>query len=311
MSSPRDNSFSRDSISDRLERLEAIQNHHAETSPLMPDLKPDVAAWMQHCYTEYRTMITDAKINDDGSRSLTGSVQEAKDALTEQLGYAKMHILAFYTNDDKRRRSYGIEGEMPWRSDALLNLADEIIRLSARDKAENISYCIGDTLLQRLQEAIDGLRAARKERKVGNADEKGAYGAAGQRFSEDTDMLNKLYATWVGALGKKDTRILLIGMVNVQQGGNSGYPGIPTLVIDPVDRAIVITPDANRPAPTSYQTQFREVGSADWEDFANGSDNRIPTAVALLNAGNDYEFRTRAHNANGYGEWSAVIVRGG
>lgn len=306
------NSFSIDSDIERLERLRAIQDNSANTIPLIEGIHADISAWMLNCHSAYNTLIKTAEAHTSDSESNTVHRGLVRKQLRQQLIIAKKQIKAGYANDEVRRRPFDSEGALPYETDALIQFAEHIVNLTAKHKAEGIDYHISDYHIAHLQEAIAANVEARKKGKEISADESRANVAAEQRFDSDTFMLQRLLGDWLSALKDNDPRISLIGMVNTKKGGNSGKPGIPTLAFDPLNRDLIITPDPNRPAPTSYYTEFREVGEdSEWEEFAHGSENRVPTAVALLNGGTQYEFRTQARNANGFGEWSAVILRVG
>lgn len=307
-----DNGFSNDSESERFERLRAIQEHSASTIPFIEGIHADVSAWMQECHSVYESLVKTAQAHTTDSQTNGVERRIARKNLRQQLGIAKKQIAAGYAKDEVRRRSFDIESTLPYDMDKLMVYAEKIVGITAKHKSEGISYYISDFHIAHLQEAIADAKRTRKAESDISADESRAYAASDERFDDDSLMLQRLLGDWLSALGDDDPRISLIGMVNAQKGGNSGKPGAPSVVIDSHDLALVISPDPKRPAPTSYQTEFRKAGmDAEWEEFANGSDNRVPTAVELLHSGVEYEFRTRARNANGYGEWSAVILRVG
>lgn len=312
MASPNDNSFTADTVALRLARLQAIESNHTQSLALLPRLHPSVAAWMSTCYTEYRALVSNAGVGDGFNQSGTSAIQLATDTLRQELMYAKEYILSHYHDDHVRLDAYSIEGEMPRDIRAMIKVADKIKIVTAQHKTEGVNYTLHDIQIQRIDDAVEALNTALHDRSGVEAKADTAHSAEHQRYLSDIAMLRMLLADWHSEHGGDDERIVLIGMANTQRGGNSGKPGAPSLVIDPEDRDLVIIPDANRPTATSYQTQFREVGEdAEWEEFALGNETRVPTAVPLIQGGTAYEFRTRARNSNGYGEWSAIILRNG
>lgn len=312
MSAFGDNSFSSDSVEKRLNRLQAIQEHHAMTIPLMSGLHEDIKTWMQDCFTAYRQARLSLGLGEGGDTSSSISRKEAVRAMNEQLQLAKEHIDANFAKDPARRSEYGLSGVIDRRAAELAALADRVSQVHTAHEEQNVSQRMSDGQITRFRAALSALNASLADRNAAKAKQDKVSTAEEQQFDDDTIMLERLLAAWHNDCGRADERIGYIGMANVQRGGRRGLPGAPTIVIDPHDLALVISPDANRPAPTSYQTEFREANSGlDWDNFASGSETHVPTAVALLNAGTDYEFRTRARNANGYGEWSAIVVRVG
>lgn len=307
-----DNAFTSDTIDVRLARLQAIQDNHATTLPLLPNLKADIAAWMQQCYSSYSGKRTNAGVNENSKKSGTQDKDAALLQLREQLFLAREHVEANFNATPTRREDYGLKGNISQNANALQELADKVLEVHAIHKAENLSDVMCDAHIQDIRDAKVALHNALQVTTDRKSGKDGAHDDSQAMFDQDTVMLDRLLAAWHQALKYADARITLIGMANVRRGGNPGRPGVPTLLIDPHDRSLVITPNNKRPAPTSYQTQIRESGeNNEWENFATGSDNRIATAERLVNGSTEYEFRTRAHNANGYGEWSQVIRRVG
>lgn len=312
MSVPSNNNFGSDTAEERLSRLQSIQSNIGHLHSWFSTLPTDIDTWIVDCYNVYLGLTESARAESLGAQAATLALREKRLALRKELLFAKQYIRSFFEEEDKRRKAFGIDSELPLKADELRAVASTVLQLQEAMASANTQPRLPDALATRLRTAYDGLISTHEEYLLENAEKRQALASEQNRFSDDTRMLRKLLALWHAAMGDEDERIAFIGMVNPQVGNNSAQPGAPSIVLDPHDLALVITPDANRPAPTRYQTQFREVGSdEDWKEFANGSDNRVPTAVALLNAGTDYEFRTRARNANGYGEWSAVIVRMG
>lgn len=312
MATPHDNSFTADTVAVRLARLQAIESNRVQSLALLPRLHPSVIAWMPSCYTQYRALLNNASVEDGNSQSGTSALQLATEQLHQELLYAKEYILSHYHNDKVRRDAFAIEGELSSDVRDMMNLADKIITVTALHQSQEVDYTLHPVQIARITAAVEAVNTALHNRSGIDAGADTSHSAEHQRFLSDIALLRMLLADWHSELGGEDERIGLIGMVNPRKGGNPGKPGAPSIVIDPHNLALVITPNANRPTPTSYQTEFREVGTEEpWEEFANSSENRVPTAVALLNAGTDYEFRTRARNSHGYGEWSGIVVRVG
>lgn len=309
MPTPNDNSFSKDTIALREERLRAIENHRADTIPIMVGIHADLSAWMQNCHTVYSSLLTDAKVNDDHSRSQTIQRRIDKEALNEELQLAKEHIVANYADDEVRRRSFGIEGTMPSRPDLMVRLAEEVERLTAKHKADGFTKHMSDAQIARLHAAMLAVKASLKEGSEGTSDEDTTYTAAQLRYKQDTPMLKRLLAAWHSAVGKHDPRITLIGMVNTEQGGNSAHPGVPGLELGIAGDSLEIVPNLTRPAATSYQTYFRPTdGSEDWAEYANNDNTHLLLNDARLLSGTEYEFHSRARNANGVSDWSISVI---
>lgn len=308
MSIPLDNSFVSDTIAIRLARLQSIQSNHTNVETWCGTVPNDISQWMAVCYTEYSSIVGSAEVENLGAQAATALLREKRTALRKELLTAKQYIQSFFASDDVHRKAYGLENEMPSKADELRTVAGTVLQVHADHVTANITHRMPDALATRLQTAHTDLTDAQDTHSKENAEKRQARAAEQDRFDSDTRMLRKLLALWHAAIGDTDERIAFIGMVNVQTGGNSGQPGAPVLTFNNDAKTLTITPDANRPEATSYNVQYRTtVPNADWNDFTTGATTTVPLTDERITTGTAYQFRARARNANGYGEWSSTI----
>lgn len=317
MTSLKHNSFTKDSQKQRLERLRIIEEQYQQSIVLMPGIHEEVALWMRTCYSEYNAMVHNNSKSSSESSSLTVLRKQHHATLRSALLLAKEQIHSGYAHDEVRKRSFALKGKLPTNKDALMRLGKEVLRLSELHKEEGITHHISDALSQRLDSAIAQMQTALELSTESASAKKSSFGEEQSRFESDTRMLKRLLGDWHADVGYNDASILSIGMVNSKKGGNSGQPGSPELILEPEQSLLRLLPNSKRPAPTSYALEYRLLNSTaapttnmsdeNWQEFYTGNASQLPYPLLPLRSGARYQLRARARNANGYGNWSAVV----
>jgi hypothetical protein len=121
-------------------------------------------------------------------------------------------------------------------------------------------------------------------------------------YDDDSVMLRSLYHWVVAFWGKKDPRLIDLGFVTAKDHSGGGtVPAAPqNLAYEPSTGTF--SWDASDGA-TSYQLAYKATGSSEeWQEAYIG-----PNLNVVFDPGpGGWDFRVRARNANGYGEWSVV-----
>lgn len=306
MKRPRHNSFSADSVRARLARLQTIEVNSEKILQCLPLLSAELQEWICHCYEEYRHAKHEV-IHDDGHKLSTASVlRNAKKSLRQQLSFAKKYILSYYHADRERRSAFGVEVRMPSRLPELTELAERVLHVNAQHKEEGIDYCMPDAMHQRLADLYQEVQEHRNVLAEAKSQNARIHSTEDQRFHDDSQRLRQLLAAWQSMFGNKEIHIYLLGMVNPKTGSRSGRCGTVQLVQAEGEGIASIVPDPKRPAPTSYQVQYKAERERHWQQYAKDG-NTLILPDKRLKPDTIYMFRVRARNSHGYAAWSEEV----
>lgn len=306
MPRPRNNSFANDTIALRRVRLSMIESQSSTTLALFSSLPDDIRLWMSTCHTEYNALLAKLNVQAGDTKASNERLRLARATLRRELGYAKAFIRSSYHADEVRLRAFDLERTLPRKDAAMLELAQQIVRVAETHKQEGVDYRLPDSQLQRFAEATEAFAQSRELRGDSKSNKGSSHAAEDVRYQEDTQRLRRLLALWQGNYGTDDVRVKMLGMVNSKSGGNSARPGVLQLSYDAELRLISCQPDEKRPAPTSYHLQYRKLGSKEWKEYRKSASASF-SLMQPLEPGNSYELRARARNSNGCGKWSAII----
>ena len=117
------------------------------------------------------------------------------------------------------------------------------------------------------------------------------------------------YAVTVRATGSTNISANVAVTINVENVAEKpSAPDAPTVSAPDGSRTSLLvtwtTPDVNGGPPiTGYEVEYRQGTSGVWVPWPHGGTDTT-TTITELSAGNDYQVRIRARNADGFSEWS-------
>jgi len=299
------NSFSTDVLVIRHARLFLLSSN---ISPYLVELMfpPEYSSWAENAYTIFNAALGDQTVQ-------TGEKEEAFRLyglkiieLSDFYSILKSLLIARY-RDAELPVSYGLKGGGPESKQDVVKASEMMINGHASRLA------IGDPLVlpSVMIDKITTLLADAKTHWSGAYSEADDVESATAQmraiYDEDTEMLRIIY-NWICAIwSRSEPRLIEIGFVQRtyegQGGGGGEVPVAPTgFTFEWLEPVLQFSWDAVEGA-TSYQIAFSEDGGEVWEELYTGEE-----------VGYEYEppeglrqYRIRARNADGYGDWSNVI----
>jgi len=230
-------------------------------------------------------------------------VQDAEDELRERYVVLKDLLHARY-GDDNTKNSYGITGGMPRARGQLESKVDKLIENHGTQVVAGDPLVLPDIMIANLQNLRDAMHAAQVVSETEFKEAKDSTKEALAIFEADSYMLRVLYKWCVAIWGKDSTNLLLLGFIQVySQTGGGEVPAAPEgFEFDWLEPVLQFSWYAVEGA-TSYQIAFSEDGGEVWEELYTGADSDFeyepPEGLR--------QYRIRARNADGYGDWSEVV----
>jgi len=280
----------------RTARLKAIKDfidvHAAALS-----LPPELLDWSHFAYDIwYAALIkSDAEHGEKEGAYLAIALAEAP--ARQRVNIIKELLRSRYADRPELREHYNLDKTTPRSRGGMMQLADGIFEMHNRLVSEGDPLVLPDAMMDNLSALIEAIKVA----------DTTATKVLKALFDADSKMLALLY-DWARAIwGRYDLRFELIGMVPAKQGQGGGgggeVPAAPTgFTFEWLEPVLQFSWDAVEGA-TSYQIAFSEDGGEVWEELYTGEE-----------VGYEYEppegmrqYRVRARNADGYGEWSDVV----
>ena len=216
-------------------------------------------------------------------------------------------ILARYVNEKRKLEEYKFEGRFPDGMKARIEKVRKVVETTELHRSLGYSVVIPVAMSDRLTNAADAVEGIYDTADHERFESEHATHILNTLFDSDSIKLRELYSWARATWGRYDLRFELIGMVPAKQGqcggGGGEVPAAPMMFeyswLEPV---LQFSWDAVEGA-TSYQIAFSEDGGEVWEELYTGEE-----------VGYEYEppeglrqYRIRARNADGYGEWSDVV----
>lgn len=298
------NNSGRDLPHIRQARLDLIE---ANIDSLAPELSlpPELLDFCHIAAGRYRSAFIKIEIEWGQKEEAIQTVQEAEDALRERYAILKDLLKVRYPGDDLRV-SYGIMEDIPRPRGQLESKVDKLIENHGIQSAVGDPNVLPDAMIANLQVLRDTMHTAQigAEREFKEA--KDSTKEALEIFEEDTEMLRVLYNWCVAIWGKDSTNMLLMGFVQRYPGSGGGGGDVPSVPegfmlswLDPTLKLAWMPVEG----ATSYQLAFSEDGGGTWEELYSGAE----TGFEYEPPSGLRQYRVRARNANGYGEWSVVL----
>ncbi len=297
------NNTARDLPHIRQARLDLIEANIDSLAPIL-SLPSELLNWGHLAAGKYRAAFVKIEIEWGQKEEAIQTVQEAEDALRELYVVLKELLHARYPGDDLRV-SYGIMDDVPRARGILQQKADKLIENHFIRVAAGDPNVLPDAMIANLQTLRDTMHSAQIAAEREFKEAKDSTKEALALFEADTAMLRVLYNWCVAIWGKDSTNMLLLGFVQryPQSGGGGEVPGVPEgFMLSWLDPTLKLSWNPVEGA-TSYQLAFSADGGVTWEELYSGAE-----------MGFEYEppaglrqYRVRARNANGYGEWSVIL----
>ena len=164
-------------------------------------------------------------------------------------------------------------------------------------------FVVPESFVTNLTTQTDNAANAWEMAKTEKRESAQAYDSQEDIFNEDTQKLRVVYQHGVLAWGKSNPLLEDLGFYPlVPKHGGQTPPAPQNLEYDAVMGRFSWLESEGA---TSYQLAYHATGSSnDWEEAYTGSDTSV-----TFNPGNgNWEFKVRARNENGYGDWSSEIT---
>ena len=297
-----DNSFTNDSHGMRAERLNAIQGN---LSIIQPELNapPEITGWASGCYDLFMQKWATAGTESGEKEGATYDVNVKEEKMEEEYQHCRNVGIAAYVDDQMHLKDFHFYETYPRGRNDCVARVKLVLDAHLRHEAEGITHLIPAELIVRLTTAVTELEEALRNQDKERSEAEHAVLELSEAMEYDTKKLNTLKSWWFAIMGKEDPRIGYIGMVNPKGGQGRRLPGIPQNFTYNIGSG-VFSWDAVETA-TSYQLAYRHAGTSEnWEQGYQGGD----TSSSFFPGAGSWEFKVRARNEHGYGDFSNVIT---
>jgi len=299
-----DNSFSTDPPEIRDARLTLLSSTIDEYQPQL-NLPPALFDWALNAYSNWQTEYIKKSTERGEKEEAVQTAQETESALYERYTDIKALLKSIYTSDQKIQ-IYGVDIDIPARRRDLIAAAYKLKGGHEDLKSLGDPDVLPDAMIDGLIALADACDAAFKSASHESEDAIKATEEFDALFDADTNNLRVVFNWCISMWGRKDTRLYNLGFVPkkyTQSGGGGEVPAAPEdfgyVWLEPVLQFGWHAVDG----ATSYQIAFSEDGGVVWEELYSGADTDFefepPEGLR--------QYRVRARNANGYGEWSDII----
>jgi len=296
------NSFTGDSYGVRATRLYFLSNS-IDTYAAALSITGDQLTWAQGAVAAFDAA-QDTQSAELGEKNEAFQTSQESDAeLQDRYQILKELLQARYGIDDDKLKIYGISGQTPRTRTEMIDKAEALIEGNTRQLAASDPEALPQTMIDNLQILVDDAKDKYYLAGIERREAEEATVEIQTMYADDVDKLRSIYHWVVAFWGKRDPRLIDLGFVTAKdQSGGGPTPAVPqNLAYDSGTGAF--SWDAVDGA-TSYQLSYRATGSSDeWQEAYSGSD----IGVVFDPGAASWDFRVRARNSNGYGDWSAVI----
>jgi hypothetical protein len=301
------NDFTNDTLGRRGVRLMEIQNNIVALQPSL-NVSPALFNWATTCYdifTEARvTSSTELGEKEGATTELDIKETIMRETYTDIRGI----LLARYVDHPGHLDDFNFDNAFPDKTKPRMDKGLSVVKVSERHQAAGVPCVLPHEMLDRLRNVVADVRGAYEQRDIEKYESKHATRVLWEIYEADSARLAELL-NWAKVMwGRYDVRFELIGMVPMTPGGQGGGGGgaVPLAPVgfdlkwlDPTLKFSWVPVEG----ATSYQLAFSVDGGGSWEELYSGAE-----------AGFEYEppaglrqYRVRARNANGYGDWSVML----
>lgn len=300
------NSFSMDTRLERLTRLKKLSDH-IEKYASEVSLSQDNLNWSLNAWKEFEKLLLYKYQDLDEKNNISQISQNADAALYERYVIIKdlfLTELSLGTADNIAIiKRLGLDGPIPFKKDErikkafqLIDAYEEMVKSGAKTE---LPYLMIENLKHLALDAKQKLDLITNER----LDAMQLTNDLNQHFEADNLKLRQIYKWVVAFWGKKDPRLFDLGFTPLKTyfPGNS-VEKITNFIYNRKEAQFTWDIDAKS---DSYQLAKRlEKSGREWIEIYNGSNNfyNYNTAEEVR------QFRVRAYNEYGYGEWSEVLL---
>ena len=303
-----DNNVSNDTYGMRAARLGLIEAHIDEHEQSL-SLPAALLAWAQGGYTAWKIVVVNQSAEWGEKEEAFQTVREADGAMYDRYVTIKELLLAAYGTDEEACAVYGIEGEIPAKRDYRISKVHKLVKGHEVQKAKGDPRVLPDAMIDGLNTLVETAETVWYKAINELDDAKDATVQLHGLYDADCIQLRMLYNWCCSMWGNKDTRLIELGFVQRKHHGG-GQPAPPT-GLKCIEETKEFSWDETHLA-TSYQLAYREyikpdpdkkLPALDWEEAYQGADTTV-----LFDPGvGDWEFKVRARNKHGFGDFSEVI----
>lgn len=293
-----DNAFSRDSVTQRGNRLLMVESNLA-THAVALGIPAAMTTWGATCNTAFLASRQTMALE-------TNEVQEASTLLAERLSFmeseyqvARLFAYELYADAMFRIEKFAFDEPMPRSQDGRIEKVEKVLSAHARMIADGDTPVFPPALVTRLENAVAAARTAFNERALEQEDATDANREYADLWNNDTKMLKALYSYAVLIWGDNDPRLNGLGFAMKDQMGQGGGTTPPEPVSDLVLLNGILSWAAVDNA-TSYRVAITpDADQANWTEIYSGSDTQVPVPEPLTGG---IHCRVEARNAGGYSQ---------
>ncbi len=299
------NDFTQDTLGRRGVRLMEIQNTIASLQPSL-NVSPELFNWATNCYDNYTALRTTASAELGEKEGATTELDMKEKIMRETYTDIRGIVLARYKDYPQHLDDFNLDLEFPDKTEARMAKVLNVVKISERHMAAGVPCVLPPEMQDRLRNVVADVRDAYEQKDTEKFESKHATRALWDLFDADSARLAELL-NWAKVMwGRYDLRFELIGMVPMKQGSGGGGGDLPAVPegfeLKWLDPFLKLSWNPVEGA-TSYQLAFSADGGDTWEELYSGPE-----------LGFEYEppaglrqYRVRARNANGYGDWSVTL----
>lgn len=295
------NNFSNDTYGVRSTRLDFL-SRNIDTYAVELSISGTILTWAQDSFDEFEA----ARVNQSaeiGEKDEAFQTSQESDALlAERYQILKDILITRYNAADDKLKIYGITPRTPRSHTEIIHSSADLIEGHTRRKAAGDTEVLPDAMVDSFIVLYENARTAYDEAGLEREEAKNATQVLNNLFDADSKKLRALYNWIVAFWGKNDTRLIVLGFVQVSdQTGGDTLPAPMNLSYDPAVPQILWDPVVGA---TSYQVVLMALTSPDeWLEIYTGTD----TILYHADAPGGYKVKVRARDANGYGDWSSEL----
>lgn len=299
-----DNNFTIDSYPMRSERLNTIQGN---LSSIQSELNApaNIVTWAEDCYDVFSDLWSTSTSESGQGEAYTLDVNLKLNVMEEEYQNMRTLAISLYRNNPVLLKEFQFDELFPDDRYRKINKVLFVLKRHEEHVDMGVTTLVPTAIITRLTNALEDLQEALQKQEKERVGGTRAVALLNQRYEYDTGMLQELKAFWYAMMGKNDSRIGLIGMVNPDYSGNGSTPTpvpaaptnlvyneeVPSISWDPVVGA------------TSYEVQHKTDAATDWNIIYTGTDTNLLHA----DPPGDYNVRIRARNDGGFGEFSSIL----
>ena len=300
------NAFNHDFLALRTARLLALKTFIIAWRDILfiPD---NIVNWALAAYDAWVAALGKSQVEMGEAEVAYQAMHDADKPTFEYYAKCKALLLDTYGLDNQKLEIYGATGQFPKDRKRRMKAVADLLDGHARLVATGDPDVLPDAFINTLQGYYDASNDAfanfvlkEKPEAMTAVDEQDSL------FNADTEMLRVLYSWALMTWNRYEPNLVQLGFAprTGQQPGGGDVPAAPEdfdyMWLEP---ALQFGWHAVEGA-TSYQIAFSEDGGAVWEELYTGADTNYEYEPPV----GMRQYRIRARNADGYGDWSAEIV---